>query len=188
MCWGVRPGLAQKKMSTWYIIIKVVYIFATALSFIFSLFFVFEVQKSKVPYDLFKYPLNRHTYNFHRVVKVLLFLWKITFKGSLNMSSQWIGWVAIYTKQRAISQYSTAMPHSFHWTVEVASSLLGATSDWNLSACALLCPLYKILRILSLDLQIGQTVPFTNPKQFLSPPPLSCTAWADSQQRLIKAM
>ena len=111
-------------MSTWYIIIKVVYIFATALSFIFSLFFVFEVQKSKVPYGLFKYPLNRHTYNFHRVVKVLLFLWKITFKGSLNMSSQWIGWVAIYTKQRAISQHSTAMPHSFHWTVEVASSLL----------------------------------------------------------------
>ena len=37
---------------------QVVYIFPTALSCIFWGFF--EVHKSKVPYDLFKYSLSRH--------------------------------------------------------------------------------------------------------------------------------
>ena len=69
---------------------QVVYIFPTALSCIF--WGLFEVHKSKVPYDLFKHPLNRHTYSFHRFAEVLLFLRKmVTFKGSLRIRSQQIG-------------------------------------------------------------------------------------------------
>ena len=46
-----------KQVSAFVKSAQVVYIFPTALSFIFWSFF--EVHKSKVPYDLFKYPLNR---------------------------------------------------------------------------------------------------------------------------------
>ena len=54
---------------------QVVYIFPTALSCLFRFsFFFFEVHKSTVPYDFFKYPLNRDTYSFHRFDKALLFL------------------------------------------------------------------------------------------------------------------
>ena len=42
----------------------------TALSciFYFFFFFFFEVHKNKISYDLFKHPLNRDKYSFHRFV------------------------------------------------------------------------------------------------------------------------
>ena len=81
---------------------QAVHIFPIALSCIF--WDSFKVHKSKLPYDLFKYPLNRHTCSFHRFVKVLLLLQKmVTFKGSSKMRSHLIGRVTIYTKKKAIN-------------------------------------------------------------------------------------
>ena len=81
---------------------QAVHIFPIALSCIF--WGSFKVHKSKLPYDLFKYPLNRHTYSFHRFVKVLLLLQKmVTFKGSSKMRSHLIGRVTIHTKKKAIN-------------------------------------------------------------------------------------
>ena len=81
---------------------QAVHIFPIALSCIF--WGSFKVHKSKLPYDLFKYPLNRHTCSFHRFVKVLLLLQEmVTFKGSSKMRSHLIGRVTIYTKKKAIN-------------------------------------------------------------------------------------
>ena len=51
---------------------QAVHIFPIALSCIF--WGSFKVHKSKLTYDLFKYPLNRYTYSFHRFVKKVLLL------------------------------------------------------------------------------------------------------------------
>ena len=51
-----------------------------------------------------------------------------------------------------------------------ATKPFGATTDWNFIACTFLCPFYKIFW-LSLGLEIGRTVPSTNPQQLLKAAP-----------------